>query len=94
MSERYISPLFIGLTRPAMLLGVNVEFIGIELVVAMMVWSITANPVYLVVVLPLHLFGVICCLFDPHCFRILAKRLQCGITTNRKIWKSDRYEAF
>ena len=59
-------PLFLGLTRPSMILGVTYVFAGMNALVSLMLFVMTSNFVYLLVVLPtLHGIAYLICLKEP-----------------------------
>ncbi|GMO62286.1 MAG: type IV secretion system protein VirB3 [Rickettsiales bacterium] len=59
-------PLFLGLTRPSMILGVTYVFAGMELLSSMALFVMTSNFVYLLVMLPtLHGIAYFICLKEP-----------------------------
>lgn len=87
-----VNPIFLGLTRPPMLMGVTVDFLFIAFVVAQSSFMMTSSPVFLVVYFPLHLFGWMACKFDPNFFRVLVKKIECPNIKNKKLWGSQSYE--
>ncbi|MDR3290024.1 MAG: VirB3 family type IV secretion system protein [Rickettsiales bacterium] len=59
-------PLFLGLTRPSMILGVTYVFAGMELLSSMALFVMTSNFIYLLVMLPtLHGIAYIICMKEP-----------------------------
>jgi len=58
--------LFLGLTRPSMILGVTYIFAGLNALASLMLFVLTSNFVYLLVVLPtLHGIAYLICLKEP-----------------------------
>ncbi|MDD2840098.1 MAG: VirB3 family type IV secretion system protein [Rickettsiales bacterium] len=58
--------LFLGLTRPSMILGVTYIFAGMNALASLMLFVLTSNFVYLLVVLPtLHGIAYLICLKEP-----------------------------
>lgn len=95
MSEQLtISPIFTGLTRPAMMMGVTLEYMSICAMAALCCFIMGDSPLYLSVYLPLHVFGWVLCKIDPNIFRILMKRADCVYAPNKKIWGCQSYEPF
>lgn len=92
--ELNISPIFTGLTRPPMWFGITVDYLFICFLLSYGLFMLTGLPAFLVVYLPMHLFGWIVCKFDPNFFRVLIARTECPNTINKKIWGSQSYEPF
>jgi type IV secretion system protein VirB3 len=61
-----VDPLFLGLTRPSMILGVTYVFAGCEMLSSLALFVMTSNFVYLLVMLPtLHGIAYMICLKEP-----------------------------
>jgi type IV secretion system protein VirB3 len=59
-------PLFLGLTRPSMVLGVTYVYAALEALTSVMAFIITSNFIYLLVMLPaLHCIAYFICLKEP-----------------------------
>jgi type IV secretion system protein VirB3 len=59
-------PLFLGLTRPSMILGVTYVFAGMELLSSLALFIMTSNFIFLLVMLPtLHCIAYLICLKEP-----------------------------
>ncbi len=89
-----ISPLFVGLTRPAMLLGVTLDYLGIAIMLVLCGFILFSSPVCLLFYLPLHVFGVIALAIDHNIFKLLLKRMQCLNVPNKKHWGCQSYEPY
>lgn len=89
-----ISPLFTGLTRPPMIMGVTLDYISICFLLTIVAFIGANSPFYLLLYLPLHVFGWVACKIDVNIFRIILKRLECQNVPNRKIWGCQSYEPF
>ena len=89
-----ISPLFTGLTRPPMILGVTMDYLAVSGLISLCSFIMFDSPLYLILYIPLHIFGVIACAIDPNIFRLLAKKFECLPTANKKIWRCQSYEPF
>lgn len=78
-------PLFLGLTRPPMLLGVSYTFAALNGMISLMAFVITSSFFYLLVLLPgLHMMGWFICLKEPRAIELLiAKSSKCSICRNR-----------
>ena len=88
-------PVFLGLTRPAMLLGVTQSFFVINAVVCMVGFLGTNSFLPLLVGAPLlHGIGVLACRRDARTFDIWfvkARFLKC---LNRGLWRANSYDPF
>lgn len=59
-------PLFMGLTRPSMILGVTYIFAGMNAIGSIMAFILTSNFIYLLVLMPtLHGIAYFICLKEP-----------------------------
>lgn len=67
--------LFMGLTRPSMILGVTFIYAGMNAIGSVMAFIITNNFVYLLVLMPLlHGVAYIICLKEPLMLEIVLMR--------------------
>jgi type IV secretion system protein VirB3 len=93
-----IDPLFVGMTRPAQVMGVPMEFFGINFIIfgiGMIAFtSIMGKIAFAVIVCGLlHAFGYIATEKEPHWMSIyLTKITKCGPTRNRMFWKTNSYK--
>ena len=86
--------LFGALTRPAMTLGVTIEY-HIFNVMFSMIAFIALNPLYGLVFVPLHAFGWIVCREEPRFFSIVYNRFtNIPNSPNKFIWGVRCYEPF
>jgi len=78
-------PLFLGLTRPPMILGVSYTFAALNGIASLLAFIITTNFLYLFILLPgLHCIGWLICLQDPRAIELfIAKSSKCSICRNR-----------
>jgi type IV secretion system protein VirB3 len=78
-------PLFLGLTRPPMLLGVSYTFAALNGIISLLAFVITSSFFYLLVLLPgIHAIGWFICLKEPRAIELLiAKSSKCSICRNR-----------
>lgn len=90
----YVSPLYAGLTRPPMIMGVTLEYAGIMIICVMCLFILMDSPWYMLAYLPLHSIGWIACKFDQHIFSILHKRLCCLNVPNKHLWGCQSYEPY
>lgn len=89
-----MSPLFNGLTRPPMIMGVTMDYLSLCALCALCIFILANSPVYLIIYFPLHLLGWIACKIDHNIFRILLKCADCAYAPNKNIWGCHSYEAF
>ena len=77
--------LFLGLTRPPMLLGVSYTFAALNGIVSLLAFIITNKFFYLLVLLPgNHMIGWFVCLKEPRAIELLLTRYsKCNICRNR-----------
>lgn len=78
-------PLFLGLTRPPLLIGVSYTFAALNGIVSLLAFVITSNFLWLLIVMPsLHLIGWFVCLKEPRAIEIMISRYsKCNICRNR-----------
>jgi len=89
-----VNPLFVGLTRPPMMFGVTMDYLGISVMVSLCGFILFSSPLYLLIYLPLHVVGVIACLIDHNIFRLMFKKLNCLNVPNKRIWGCQSYEPY
>ncbi len=97
MSENnglHISPIFTGLTRPPMMLGITVDYLFVCFLSSYGLFMLTSKPLFLIGYIPMHIFGWIVCKIDPNFFRVLMKKIECPNVRNKKIWGCQSYEPF
>lgn len=77
--------LFLGLTRPPMLLGVSYTFAALNGIVSLLAFILTNSFFYLLVLLPFtHLIGWFICLKEPRAIELfIAKSSKCNVCRNR-----------
>lgn len=89
-----INPIFTGLTRPPMIMGVTADYLSICFMIAVSAF-IAANSIkYLLIYIPMHAFGWIACKVDHNIFRLLFKKAECLPVPNKKLWGCQSYEPF
>ena len=92
-----VNPLFVALTRPPMIWGVPMVYLGINFII----WGVgfigfadlLAKALFFVFVnIPIHVFGYVMTERDPHWMRIIMVTLyRCGPTPNRRFWRAQSY---
>lgn len=101
MNDDFIhtDPLFIGLTRPPLVIGVPMEYFGLLFMafgIGMIAFaSLKAKAIFFVAVcLPLYLIGYLATEKEPHWMGLyLTKLTKCGPIRNKNFWKSNSYKA-
>lgn len=87
-----VDPLFLGMTRPAMVLGVTYTFFIINVCLTAVVFISSGNLWFLLLCVPLHAAGYLICLKDPRMFDLwrikMTKTMRCR---NRRFWKANSY---
>jgi type IV secretion system protein VirB3 len=83
--EIEVDSLFLGLTRPPMLLGVSYTFATLNLLICLMTFVLTNNFIYLLVLLPFfHGVAWLICLKEPRAIELfMAKTAKCSVCKNR-----------
>ncbi|MDX2082874.1 MAG: VirB3 family type IV secretion system protein [Rickettsiales bacterium] len=78
-------PLFLGLTRPSMILGVSYTFAALNGMVSLLAFVITNKFFYLLILLPsTHMMAWFICLKEPRALELLiAKNSKCNVCANR-----------
>jgi len=78
-------PLFLGLTRPPMLIGVSYSFAALNGIFSLLAFIITSSFFYLLVLLPgLHMVGWFICLKEPRAIELFIARMsKCNVCRNR-----------
>ncbi len=89
-----INPLFLGLTRAPMMMGVTMDYLGLSLIGVMCGFILFSSPFCLLMYFPLHIFGVVVCAVDHNFFRLLLKNLECLTIPNYAVWGCQCYEPF
>ena len=93
-----LDPLFVGMTRPPLVLGVPMEFFGINFIlfgIGMIAFASLSGKAlfFLCVCIPLHIAAYILTEKEPHWMSIYITKLTwCGRIQNRAFWKSNSYK--
>ena len=90
----WVSPVFKGLTKPAMILGVAYDYFYLVWLFTMLVFIYSSNLLALLLFFPLHWFGWILCRIDHHIFKLLSIRANLINSTNKTIWGCTSYAPF
>lgn len=92
MDDLMISPIFAGLTRPPMIMGVTVDYLSICFMMTVSAFILSNSFRYLLIYIPLHCLGWLACKVDHHIFRLLSRRLECQNVPNKRLWGCQSYE--
>ena len=79
------NPLFLGLTRPPMLMGVSYTFAALNGIFSLLAFILTNDFFYLLVLLPaFHMLGWFICLKEPRAIELFVARMsKCNLCRNR-----------
>lgn len=75
-----------------MVLGITLDYFGFTALLVFCIMILANSPAYIVIYIPCHVAGWIACRIDPNMFKVIARRVSCGFTVNRKLWGSQSYE--
>lgn len=91
-----LDPLFLGLTRPAMFLGVTQSFFVINGMVAVVLFLAFNSFIPLLILFPLlHGLGVLACRLDPRIFDLwFVYARHATRCRNKGFWRANSYEPF
>lgn len=92
--EINVHPIFAGMTRPPMFLGITVDYLMATALITIMLFMMTNSAKCLIMYIPLHIIGWIGCKFDPNFFRVFLKKSHCLPVANKSLWGSQSYEPF
>jgi len=80
-------PLFLACTRPAMVAGVPMETMGLNVIVSATVFLAAHTLVYLLIAPVLHVVCQAICKHDPNAFRVLWQFIDTkGRSRNSALW--------
>jgi type IV secretion system protein VirB3 len=85
-------PLFVGLTRPAMIFGVSIKFAALNMIISMASF-IQSNSIYnLLIAVVLHLIGYLICFKEPRFIELfLNKSSRCSQCPNKSFYGANSY---
>lgn len=92
--EISVHPIFAGMTRPPMFLGITIDYLMVTMLITVVCFMMSNSAKFLVMYIPLHMIGWIGCQFDPNFFRVMMKRIMCPNVANKHLWGSQSYEPF
>jgi type IV secretion system protein VirB3 len=86
--------LFVGLTRPQMLLGVTYTFAIGNAVLTTEMFLVFRSVWVLLAAVIVHAIGAAACLRDPHIFELWLTRVRrCPRISNYRLWRCNSYRA-
>ena len=86
-------PVFLGLTRPAIFLGVTHSFFVINLMVCLIGFLAAHSWLALFLAIPIHGLGYLACLHEPRIFDLAYTRAsRCSRCVNRRFWGTSTYD--
>lgn len=96
MSDSYeeltVDDLFVGLTRPANVMGIPYTAFVVEVVAVALVFLGTGSPLWIATIVPSHAFMYLASASDPGRFDNWAMAVKTyGRCLNRRFWKSTSY---
>ena len=87
-------PLFTGLTRPQMLLGVTYGFLVANAIITTELFLIFRSAWVILIALLVHGGGWLACLRDPHIFDLwLTRARRTPRVPNHRLWRCNSYSA-
>ena len=94
MEELDRDVLFVGLTRPQMLLGVTYGFAIANAIVTTELFLLFKSVLVLLAALLIHALGWLSCLREPRVFDLwLVKARRCPRVANHRLWRCNSYRA-
>jgi len=88
------SMLFDAMTKPPEIFGVDAEYFLMMSLVGMLVFGVSDNLFYALIVLPLYLIGYLESKKDKYFFKVILKRFECGFSQNQSLWRCQVYEPY
>ena len=84
--------LFVGLTRPQMLLGVTYGFMIANAIITTELFLLFKSAWVLLAAIIVHLIGWVACLRDPRIFELWIVKVQrCPRVRNHRLWRCNSY---
>ena len=88
--------LFVGVTRPAMVLGVTYSALLVNGIVTVELFLLTRNLLWLLVCIPVHGLAWLACANEPRFFDLLmlwGRTRGPGLFRNGRMWRASGYSA-
>lgn len=90
-----VDPLFVGLTRPAMVFGVTYSYFIVTVMITAIGFLGTNSLFFFLAAVPIHGLGYAGCAYDPRIFDLTLKRFsKCPPVRNAGFWKCNTYEPY
>ncbi len=87
-----VDPLFIGMTRPPMAMGVTYSFLVLNLMITVITFLALNNLIAFLMFIPAHAIGYLMCLKDPRIFELWRVRLmKTPPNQNHRFWQANSY---
>ena len=88
-------PLFVGLTRPALLFGVSMPYFMLNSMVCFIAYIVTTKFSYLAVSVPIHFFGYYLCSKEPLFIELFMIRSRlCNRSLNKIFHGANSYDPY
>lgn len=90
-----VHPVFLAMGRPPMILGVTVDYLGLNSILSLVLFMLLHKPFIAIFLgLSLHITGWIVCLIDPYIFNVLSKKLDFLTNPNQSQWGVKSYAPY
>jgi len=89
-----VHPIYAGMTRPPMFLGITLDYLMLTGLSTIVSFMLTNSAQFLLLYIPLHVIGWIGCKMDPNFFRVIMKKTICYSVPNKRLWGCQSYEPF
>ena len=89
-----ISPVFKALTRPALIMGVDHDYMIYMSLLVVIAFIFSGSILSLLLVVPLYALGWVLCQIDPFIFKLIWVNASVGSTKNKVIWGCQSYAPF
>ncbi len=87
-------PLFVGLTRPTLLMGVNMKFAMINVMLCMMLYVMFTNLKFIFLLIFIHIIGYIFSFREPRFMELyIIKLSECNQCQTKGYYGANSYEA-
>jgi type IV secretion system protein VirB3 len=85
-------PLFVGLTRPAMIFGVSIQFAMVNMMISIMIFINSANLKIIFIAAIIHLVGYLLCFKEPRFMELyINKGSRCNQCPNKSFHGANSY---
>lgn len=93
MSSSLVSdPLFVGLTRPAMIFGVSIKFAALNMIISISLFIQSNSIMNLLVAFVIHMIGYVICFKERRFIELLLnKSSRCSQCPNKSFYGANSY---